>query len=159
MKMYLYDEETGVYVGEKEAAIDEFTSLCKGEIVYALEACSTWIKPVFKDGYTTVWNGREGAWSFKPLPTEQEIQDALEKEIEAWMNSVVAEKHYDSIDTCIARYTDSPNPQYAAEAKAVKAWNTAVWDKCWDILAEVKTGTRPIPSLEEVIYELPKLEW
>ncbi len=93
------------------------------------------------------------------IPTEAEIQDQLEKGIEAWMNTVVAEKHYDSIDTCIARYTDSPNPKYAAEAKAVKDWNTEVWDKCWGILAEVKAGTRGIPTLEEVIAELPKLVW
>ncbi|MBR5172076.1 MAG: hypothetical protein IKW14_01615, partial [Phascolarctobacterium sp.] len=64
-----------------------------------------------------------------------------------------------SIDTCIARYTDSPNPKYAQEAKAVKDWNTAVWDKCWDILAEVKEGKRAVPTLEEVIAELPVLVW
>ena len=92
-------------------------------------------------------------------PTEEEIQAQLEQGIEAWMNTVVAERHYDSIDTCIARYTDSPNPKYAQEAKAVKDWNTLVWDKCWAILAEVKAGTRPIPTLEEVIAELPVLVW
>ena len=93
------------------------------------------------------------------VPTEKEIQEQLERGVEAWMNSVVAERDYDSIDTCIARYTDSPNPKYAQEAKAVKDWNTAVWDRCWELLAEVKAGTRPIPTLEEVISELPKLEW
>lgn len=93
------------------------------------------------------------------IPTEKEIQEKLERGIEAWMNTVVAERDYDSIDTCIARYTDSPNPKYAQEAKAVKNWNTAVWDKCWDILAEVKEGKREIPTLEEVIEELPKLDW
>lgn len=93
------------------------------------------------------------------VPTEKEIQEQLERGIEAWMNTVVAERDYDSIDTCIARYTDSPNPKYAAEAKAVKNWNTAVWDKCWDILKEVKEGKRAIPTLEEVIAELPKLDW
>lgn len=95
---------------------------------------------------------------YKP-PTEEEIQAQLEQGIEAWMNTVVAERHYNSIDTCIARYTDSSNPKYAQEAKAVKDWNTAIWDKCWDILAEVKAGTRPIPTLEEVIAELPVLVW
>ena len=93
------------------------------------------------------------------VPTDEEIQAQLEQGIEAWMNTVVAERHYDSIDTCIARYSDSPNPKYAQEAKAVKDWNTLVWDKCWAILAEVKAGTRPIPTLEEVIAELPKLVW
>ena len=92
-------------------------------------------------------------------PTEEEIQAQLERGVEAWMNTVVAERGYDSIDTCIARYTDSPNPKYAQEAKAVKNWNTLVWDKCWDILKEVKEGKRAIPTLEEVIAELPVLVW
>lgn len=93
------------------------------------------------------------------IPTEEELQQYFEDGVEAWMNTVVAERQYDSLDTCIGRYTDSPNPKYAQEAKAVKDWNTAVWDKCWDILAEVKAGTRPIPTLEEVIAELPVLVW
>ena len=93
------------------------------------------------------------------VPTEKEIQEELERGVEAWMNTVVAERDYDSIDTCIARYTDSPNPKYAQEAKAVKDWNTLVWDKCWDILKEVKEGKRAIPTLEEVIAELPVLAW
>ena len=93
------------------------------------------------------------------IPTEKEIQEELERGIEAWMNTVVAERDYDSIDTCIARYTDSPNPKYAQEAKAVKDWNTMVWNKCWDILAEVKEGKRAIPTLKEVIAELPVLVW
>lgn len=93
------------------------------------------------------------------VPTEKEIQEQLERGVEAWMNAVVAERDYDSIDTCIARYTDSPNPKYAQEAKAVKDWNTLVWDKCWDIFAEVKAGKRAIPTLEEVIAELPVLVW
>ena len=93
------------------------------------------------------------------VPTEKEIQEEFERGIEAWMNTVVAERDYNSIDTCIARYTDSPNPKYAQEAKAVKDWNTLVWDKCWDILKEVKEGKRAIPTLEEVIAELPVLVW
>lgn len=107
----------------------------------------------------------DGNWYVKgyapiePPKSEKEIQEELERGVEAWMNSVVAECDYDSIDTCIARYTDSPNLKYAQEAKAVKDWNTAVWDRCWELLAEVKAGTRPIPTLEEVIAELPVLVW
>lgn len=92
-------------------------------------------------------------------PTEEEIQQQLENGVEAYMNSKVAEKHYDSIDTCIGRYLNSPNEQYRKEATAVMEWNTAVWDKCWAILAEVKAGKRAIPTLEEVIAELPTLDW
>lgn len=107
----------------------------------------------------------DGNWYVKgyapiePPKSEKEIQEELERGIEAWMNTIVAERDYDSIDTCIARYTDSPNPKYAQEAKAVKDWNTLVWDKCWDILKEVKEGKRDIPTLEEVIAELPILVW
>lgn len=93
------------------------------------------------------------------VPTEAELQEYFENGVEEWMNTVVAERHYDSIDTCIGRYLYSPNEKYRREATAVMEWNTLVWDKCWDILAEVKQGKRPVPTLEEVIEELPKLNW
>ena len=93
------------------------------------------------------------------VPTEEELQEYFEDGVEAWMNTVVAERHYDSIDTCIGRYLYSPNEKYRREATAVMEWNTLVWDKCWDILKEVKEGKRAIPTLEEVIAELPKLDW
>lgn len=93
------------------------------------------------------------------IPTEEEIRRLLTDGVENWMNSIVQERNYDNITTCIGRYFNSPVEKFRLEAQAVNDWVSAVWVKCYAILDEVKAGTRPIPTLEEVISELPQLDW
>ena len=95
----------------------------------------------------------------KPPETADEIKKRLTDGVENWMNSIVQERNYDNITTCIGRYFNSPVEKFRLEAQAVNDWVSAVWVKCYAILAEVKAGTRPIPTLEEVIAELPVLVW
>lgn len=95
----------------------------------------------------------------KPPETAEEIKQRLTDGVENYMNSVVQERNYDNITTCIGRYYNSPVEKFRLEAQAVNDWVSAVWVKCYAILDEVEAGTRPIPTLEEVIAELPKLEW
>ncbi len=92
------------------------------------------------------------------VPTEQEIQKALENGIEAWMNETVQQRNYkDIVSAC--SYAVSTDETFAKEGQACIVWRDTCWRKCYEMLAEVKAGTRPIPTLEEVITELPKLEW
>lgn len=92
------------------------------------------------------------------IPTEEELQQQFEDGIEAYMDSVVQTRNYKNIHTA-ASYVNSTNEKFAREGAACNKWRDDVWDKCYAILAEVKAGTRPIPTLEEVIAELPKLVW
>lgn len=149
--MYYIFKENGVCVGSCDYEADKNDLANRNEMAVQSEEDYDISAIKLVDGIIV---------AIEPEPlTDEDIQAQLEQGIEAWMNTVVAERHYDSIDTCIARYTDSPNPKYAQEAKAVKDWNTLVWDKCWAILAEVKAGKRAVPTLEEVIAELPVLVW
>ena len=91
-------------------------------------------------------------------PTEEEIQQYFEDAIELYMTKVVQTRNYRDIHTA-ASYVNSTNPTVAREGAACNKWRDDVWNKCYAILAEVKTGIRPIPTLEEVIAELPKLDW
>ena len=43
------------------------------------------------------------------------------------------------------------------ETLSSRAWRSAVWSKGYEILAEVKEGKRAIPTVEELLTELPKL--
>lgn len=92
------------------------------------------------------------------IPTEEELQQQFEDGIEAYMDSVVQTRNYKNIHTA-ASYVNSTNEKFAREGAACNKWRDDVWDKCYAILAEVKAGTRPIPTLEEVIAELPVLVW
>lgn len=105
-----------------------------------------------------------GAWYVKgyapakPTPTEEELQQYFEDAIEAYMDSVVQTRNYKNIHTA-ASYVNSTNEKFAKEGAACNKWRDDVWDKCYAILAEVKAGKRAIPTLEEVIAELPVLVW
>ena len=92
-------------------------------------------------------------------PPEEEIQKMLTDSVQAYMDSKVQERNYDNVHTCVGTYLYSPIEKFRLEAEKVRDWVSYVWEKCYAILAEVKAGTRPIPTLEEVIAELPKLVW
>lgn len=92
------------------------------------------------------------------IPTEEELQQYFEDAIEAYMDSVVQTRNYKNIHTA-ASYVNSTNEKFAKEGAACNKWRDDVWDKCYAILAEVKAGERAVPTLEEIIAELPVLEW
>ena len=92
------------------------------------------------------------------VPTEKEIQKQLTNGVQAYMDTKAQERGYDNIHTACS-YANSTDEVFKAEGAACLAWRDQVWRKCYDILAEVKAGTRSIPTLEEVIAELPKLVW
>ena len=90
--------------------------------------------------------------------TEEQIQAHLTQVVQNYMDTTVQTKGYDNIHTACT-YANSTNETFKAEGTACVVWRDAVWRKCYDILAEVKAGTREIPTEEELISELPKLEW
>ncbi len=94
----------------------------------------------------------------KPAPTEAEIQAQLTQAVQAYMDSTAQTRGYDNIHTACS-YSNSTDHIFAAEGQACLQWRDKVWRKCYDILAEVKAGTREIPTVEELIAELPVLEW
>ena len=95
----------------------------------------------------------------KPSPTEEEIQKMLTDGVQVYMDSKVQERNYDNVHTCVGTYLYSPIDKFRIEAEAVKDWVSYVWARCYEILAEVKAGNREVPTLEEVISELPELNW
>ena len=92
------------------------------------------------------------------VPTVEEIQAQLTAAVQAYMDSTAKTRGYDNIHTACS-YANSTDHIFAAEGQACLAWRDKVWRKCYDILAEVKAGTREIPTVEELIAELPALEW
>ena len=92
-------------------------------------------------------------------PTEAEIQKCLTDGVQNWMDSKVHERNYDNVHTCVGTYLYSPIEKFRLEAEAVRDWVSYVWAKCYEILAQVEAGERDIPTLEEVISELPVLVW
>lgn len=86
------------------------------------------------------------------------VQAALTKAVQNYMDATVQARGYDGIATACT-YATSTDETFAKEGTACVAWRDKVWRHCYDTLAEVLAGQRDIPTAEELIAELPKLEW
>jgi hypothetical protein len=93
---------------------------------------------------------------------EQEQTEQLTKQftasVQKWMDGKVQERGYDNIVSACT-YADSTDAKFAAEGKAAKEWRDKVWRHCYDVVAQVVSGSRDIPTISELLAELPKLEW
>lgn len=95
-------------------------------------------------------------------PTEEERQVAIQQRltvaVQNWMDTNVQKRNYDNIHTACT-YAYSTDETFKAEGTACLAWRDNVWRTCYNILDDVLSGKREIPTEEELIVELPKLEW
>ena len=92
------------------------------------------------------------------IPTETELQQQLKQAVQTYMDGAVQERDYDDLIAACS-YASSTDHIFAAEGIACMKWRDAVWRKYFDVLAEVDAGTREFPTAEEMIAELPVLEW
>lgn len=77
---------------------------------------------------------------------------------ESYMDYVVSQKDYKSVLHACS-YAESSIPQYKNEALAVIAWRDSVWATAYQIQSDVLSGNRSVPSEQELISELPTIEW
>lgn len=95
--------------------------------------------------------------TFRPPLTPQLIQERLEEAVQAHLDDKARERGYSNIFTAVT-YADEPAvSQFQAEGQAYRAWRSQVWAYCYQALADVQQGLRPIPTAEELVAELPAL--
>lgn len=93
--------------------------------------------------------------AFTPSPpTLSEFSGA----IEAHVDDAAKSRNYASA-VSLASYVQSTNAQWAAEAQAFVAWRDAAWGYAYGELAKVQAGQRAIPSVADLISELPAIAW
>lgn len=107
----------------------------------------------------------DGAWyvtGYAPVqPIEEklaQIQKELTDAVQQFMDETAQTRGYDNIHTACS-YTNSTDPIFNREGNACLAWRDSVWRKCYTMLDEFKAGTRQIPTVEELLAELPVLDW
>ena len=93
-----------------------------------------------------------------PQPTPEEIEAQLQKQmtdaVQYALDAFAKTRGYDGIMSACS-YSNSTDAQFKLEADYCIQLRDTTWRMGYAILAEVKAGTRPIPSVEELIAELP----
>ena len=84
--------------------------------------------------------------------------NSLTNSVQQLLDSKAKERNYDNI-LSLCTYATSVNPTFSAEGQAGVEWRDAVWAKCYQVLDEVNSGTREVPTKEELLSELPTFTW
>lgn len=96
-----------------------------------------------------------------PEPTPEEQAAALQKHytdlIQRLLDTEAQKLGYDNCNS-VCTYVDTGVTKFDAEGVAFRKWRSAVWAMGYELLAEVQAGARPVPTEEELVALLPKLE-
>lgn len=89
-----------------------------------------------------------------PEQIKMEIVDAVQQRLDAFAQT----RNYDGILSACT-YASSTVPKFAAEGQYAVNARDATWATCYQIMSAVMEGKRPMPTVEQVLSELPLLSW
>ncbi len=93
-------------------------------------------------------------------PSDEEMlrkqQKAFNDAIQIHLDTQAQSLRYDNINA-IGKYVGYEN-DFQAEAEALGAWASSCWKVAGEIEADVKAGNRDMPTVDEVLAELPVFE-
>jgi hypothetical protein len=93
-----------------------------------------------------------------PEPTPEQLIQRFRAAIQEHMDAAARLAGYDDIKNAVT-YADEPSvPKFQAEGQALRAWRSLVWAYGYEQIAAVQSGSRSMPTPEELINELPILE-
>jgi len=89
---------------------------------------------------------------------EQELQTTYVQAMETLMDAQAKTKGYDTRYTASARAGVTGSP-FQVEGQAFALWMDSCYAMGYQILADVKAGTRTLPTVNAFLAELPVLVW
>lgn len=96
-------------------------------------------------------------WNLVPF-TNDEVVAVVVSEVQQRLDAFARTHNYDGILSACT-YAASTVPKFAAEGQYAVVARDNTWATCYQILGDVLAGLRPMPSLEDVLAELPPLAW
>lgn len=130
-----------------------------GRVLIAEGDDESWFKEMGYDQFLEVELADDGKWylsGYAPAPNVEKIQEHLTAKIQEVLDGEAQKLGYDSC-LSVCSYVDTGVQKFDDEGAAFRAWRSQVWAKGYEILDEVKAGTREIPTEEELLAEMPKL--
>lgn len=133
------------------SAFDQVTQVCR-EITPAMDGQGFWgqrWEVIDLSPEQIAINQSEAAQSFVKsvtAATQQRLDD------------FASTRNYDGILSACT-YATSAIPKFQTEGQYCVNQRDATWATLYQIMGAVQAGARPMPSLEQVISELPLLDW
>lgn len=93
-----------------------------------------------------------------PPPSVEERKKVYESAVQSHLDATAQTRGYDNTYTCLS-YLNSTDEQWKRESNAFNAWRDSVWRKAHEILNAFMAGEIAQPSIEEVIAQLPPIDW
>lgn len=91
--------------------------------------------------------------------SEEELLAHVTTETQRRLDDFARTRMYDNILSACT-YASSAVPKFAAEGQRAVELRDQTWTKLYEVLDEIKAGTRPVPaSFAEIEPELPVLSW
>lgn len=113
----------------------------------------------YPDPYYFTWTENlDGTLNITPKTAGELLEQAKKAflaTIQRHLDEQAQVKGYDNIVSACS-YAGAPNP-FQTEGGKFVTWRGDVWAYCYQELAKVEAGTRPIPELAAFIAELPPL--
>jgi hypothetical protein len=121
--------------------------------------------PNVPPGMFAQWNGSSFDLIAEPAPEHPEPEAPTPEQIilqytaalEAMYDEKANERRYDNRFTCALR-AGYPGP-FQAEGIAFATWMDSCNALGYQILAEVQSGQRPVPTILQFLSEMPVMEW
>lgn len=101
---------------------------------------------------------RDGVELIPPAPPAPPQVPDYVSAVQKMLDAKAQERRYDNILSACT-YATSSKPKFQAEGQACVAWRDAVWEKCYQLMADVDSGSLAQPAIDELLAMLPSMEW
>ena len=91
-------------------------------------------------------------------PSMEEQKKVYENEVQAYLDATAQTRGYDNTYTCLS-YINSTDEVWRRESNAFNVWRDSVWRKAHEILNAFMAGEIEQPTIEEVLAQLPPIDW
>lgn len=163
--VYHYDRETLVYLHAGDACESPVRKGSYLPIAFTTDEAP----PDVPGGFLAVFDPGANAWTVVAIPAEPVAEPpapltlvqrmaAMEAAADAWIDGTAQSLGYSSIVTAVS-YADEPAvPKFQREGKALRAWRSLVYARCYEVRAEVLAGGEEPADFDALRALLPAFE-
>ena len=90
--------------------------------------------------------------------TDEMVYDIIRDNVQLMLDRKAQEKNYDN-GFALSTYSNSTIPTFKEEAKKYIEWRDQCWMICYGLLDKYQSGEIERPTVDDVMNQMPTLEW